>query len=241
MASTVERRGREDTSSRPAACYTNPPEITGSRAWRRRLATAIEHARHARRPFPLPVQEQGSPIGHAEDLHGIEIPTPLDLPVSPFKLAFRSHLSNPRQRDRVSPSQAPENGRTPAAKRHMSHVYDVHNCMGHGEITGVAMETTDDVHVRIELIKARDSGCLLCPQIECTRTVGSVGCHFGRNLGKNVRSAYRDMANRMVQFHQFDRMNAYPLFGQVGEVVVHQALDDWNAVLVKVAKPRPNE
>lgn len=111
---------------------------------------------------------------------------------------------------------------------------DVHACMGHGEITGVAMETAGDVHIRIELIKARDSDYLLCPQIECTRTVGSVGCHFGRPLGENVRSAYRDMVNRMVQFHQFDRMDAYQLLGQVGEVVVHQTLDDWNAVLVKV-------
>jgi len=42
------------------------------------------------------------------------------------------------------------------------------------------------------------------------------------------------MVNRMVQFHQFDRMDAYQLLGQVGEVVVHQTLDDWNAVLVKV-------
>jgi len=56
--------------------------------------------------------------------------------------------------------------------------------MGHGEITGVAMETAGNVHIRIELIKARDSDYLRCPQIEYTRTVGSVGCHFGRPLAK---------------------------------------------------------
>jgi len=111
---------------------------------------------------------------------------------------------------------------------------DVHACMGHGEITGVAMETAGDVHLRINLIKARSSEYLVCPQIECERTVGSVGCHFGRPLDQNVRSAYRDLVNRMHQFHDFDKLDAYQLLGQVGEVVIHQTLDDWNAVLVKV-------
>jgi len=90
------------------------------------------------------------------------------------------------------------------------------------------------VHLKVDLIKARDSGYLRCPQIECARTVGSVGCHFGRALDQNVRSACRDMIDRLVQFHDFDRMDAYQLLGQVGEVVIHQTLDDWNAVLVKL-------
>lgn len=111
---------------------------------------------------------------------------------------------------------------------------DIHACMGHGEITGIAMETAGDVHIKIDLIKARSSEYLVCPQIECPRTIGSVGCHFGRALGENVRSAFRDMVNRLNQFHGFDKMDAYQLLGQVGEVVVHQTLDDWNAVLVKV-------
>ena len=111
---------------------------------------------------------------------------------------------------------------------------DIHACMGDGEITGVAMETAGDVHLRIDLIKARSSTYLRCPQIECARTIGSVGCHFGRALSENVRSAYSDMVSRLVQFHGFDRLDAYELLGQVGEVRVHQTLDDWNAVLVKL-------
>ena len=111
---------------------------------------------------------------------------------------------------------------------------DVHACMGHGEITGVAMETAGDVHLRVSVIKAKSSAYHICPQIECERTIGSVGCHFGRALDDNVRSAYRDMVHRLVEFHGFDRTDAYELLGQIGEVVVHQTLDDWNAVLVKM-------
>ena len=96
------------------------------------------------------------------------------------------------------------------------------------------METAGDVHIRIDLIKARSSQYLLCPQIECERTIGSVGCHFGRALDQNVRRAYSDVVNRLHQFHGFDKMDAYELLGQVGEVRIHQTLDDWNAVLVKL-------
>jgi amidase len=111
---------------------------------------------------------------------------------------------------------------------------DVHACMGDSEITGIAMETAADVHVRIDLIKAAGCEYLLCPQIACEQTIGSVGCHFGRPLGDNVRSAFRDMINRMHQFHGFDKIDAYELLGQVAQVRVHQTLDDWNAVLVKL-------
>ena len=111
---------------------------------------------------------------------------------------------------------------------------DIHACMGDGEITGVAMETAADVHIRVDLIKAGSSQYLRCPQIACDRTIGSVGCHFGRPLGDNVKSAYSDMVSRLVQFHGFDKMDAYELLGQVGEIRIHQTLDDWNAVLVKL-------
>jgi amidase len=40
---------------------------------------------------------------------------------------------------------------------------DVHACMGDSEITGVAMETAADVHLRIDLVKAAGSQYLHCP------------------------------------------------------------------------------
>lgn len=113
---------------------------------------------------------------------------------------------------------------------------DVHACMGEGEITGVAMETAADVRLRIELVKARDSRYFQCPQLECGDFIGSIGCHFGRPLDHNIRAAYSDLVHRLHQFHGFDKLDAYELLGQVGQVRIHQTLDNWNAVLVKIEK-----
>ena len=88
----------------------------------------------------------------------------------------------------------------------------------------------------MSVIKGEETYYLNCPQIESERTIGSVGCHFGRPLGENVKAAFRDMVMRLHRFHGFDVMDAYELLGQVGEVRVHQALDNWNAVLVKLDK-----
>jgi hypothetical protein len=41
---------------------------------------------------------------------------------------------------------------------------------------------------------------------------------------------------RLHRFHEFTIVDAYELLGQVGEVRVHQTLDNWNAVLVKLDK-----
>jgi amidase len=113
---------------------------------------------------------------------------------------------------------------------------DVHACMGDSEITGYAMETSADVHIRIDLIKQENSKYIDSPQIESQRTIGSIGCHFGKPLGENVRVAFRDMVMRLHRFYGFTVIDAYELLGQVGEVRVHQTLEDLNTVLVKIDK-----
>jgi amidase len=113
---------------------------------------------------------------------------------------------------------------------------DVHACMGDSEITGYGMETAADVHIRIDLIKQEDSHYVNCPQIESDRTIGSIGCHYGQPLGDNVKAAYRDMVMRLHRFYGFDLVDAYELVGQVGELRVHQTLENLNAVLVKLDK-----
>ena len=70
----------------------------------------------------------------------------------------------------------------------MVSIGDVHACMGDSEFSGYAMETAADVHIRIELIKKKNSHHLNCPQIESARTIGSVGCHFGQPLGENIKA-----------------------------------------------------
>lgn len=113
---------------------------------------------------------------------------------------------------------------------------DVHACMGDSEITGYAMETAADVHIRIDLITQEHSHYLNCPQIESERTIGSVGCHFGQPLVDNVKAAFQDMVMRLHRFYSFTLVDAYELMGQVGEVRVHQTLENLNAVLVKLDK-----
>ena len=113
---------------------------------------------------------------------------------------------------------------------------DVHACMGDGEITGVAMETSADVRLRVDLIKAGDAQYVSCPQIADEETIGSVGCAFGRPLGDNVKAAFHDMVLRLERFHGFDKMDAYALLCQGARVRVHQVLDNWNAALVKLER-----
>jgi len=40
----------------------------------------------------------------------------------------------------------------------------------------------------------------------------------------------------VLTVHGFDKIDAYELLGQVAEVRVHQTLDNWNAVFVKLDK-----
>lgn len=118
----------------------------------------------------------------------------------------------------------------------MISIGDVHACMGDGEFSGYAMETAADVHMRINLIKQENSHYLDCPQIESDRTIGSVGCHYGQPLGENIKAAFRDMVMRLHRFYDFTVIDAYELLGQVAEVRVHQTLENFNAVLVKLDK-----
>jgi amidase len=116
----------------------------------------------------------------------------------------------------------------------MLSIGDAHACMGDGEITGMAMETAADVRLRIDLIKSDETRHVACPQIECDRMIGSIGCHFGNSLIENVKEAFRDMIQRLHHFHGFSRLEAYELLGQLARIRTHQTLDDWNSAFVSI-------
>ena len=118
----------------------------------------------------------------------------------------------------------------------MLSIGDVHACQGDGEITGQALETAAEVRVRVDLIKGPGSKHVACPQIELPDSIGSIGCHFGRPLGDNVKAAFQDMILRLHKHYGFSRIDAYELLGQVARIRVHQALDNWNAVSVSIEK-----
>ena len=113
---------------------------------------------------------------------------------------------------------------------------DVHACMGDAEITGIAMETSADIQLKVDIIKEKDSRYIGYPQLESERTIGSVGCQFGRPVGDNIKLAFKDLITRMHKFYGFEIIDAYQLLGQIAEVTVHQTLDNWTSAMVKIDK-----
>lgn len=112
---------------------------------------------------------------------------------------------------------------------------DVHAAMGDAEITGVALETSADVVLRVDLVKAKDSPYVRCPQIETADLVGSIGCHFGQSLDVNVRAGFADLVVRLSRDYGIDATEAYELLGAAGGVRVHQSVEGgWSAALAYV-------
>jgi amidase len=116
-------------------------------------------------------------------------------------------------------------------------VGDLHAAMGDAEITGTALETSGDVVLRCEVLSARTAGYLACPQIANDTWLGSLGCHFGRSLDFNVRSAFADLADRLTRFHGLAPHEAYELLGAAGRVRVHQSVDGgWTAASAHILR-----
>lgn len=114
---------------------------------------------------------------------------------------------------------------------------DVHAAMGDAEITGVALETSADVTIRVELIKRDASRYVRCPQIETTESIGSIACHFGLPLDFNVKAAFSDLVERLQRFHGFEQVEAYELLGAAGQLRVSQCVEGgWNSAMASLHK-----
>lgn len=109
---------------------------------------------------------------------------------------------------------------------------DVHALMGDAEITGIALETSADVLLRVDLVKAKDSPYVGCPQIETAEISGSIGCYFGHSLDTNVRAGFTDLVERLRRRYGIDVTEAYELLGAIAGVRVHQSVEGgWSAAL----------
>lgn len=114
---------------------------------------------------------------------------------------------------------------------------DVHAAMGDGEITGVALETSADVMITIELIKHADSPYVRCPQLETPSWIGSIGCHFGLPLDFNVKAAFTDLVERLQRGAGLERIEAYELLGAAGQVRVNQCVEGgWTSALATLGR-----
>jgi amidase len=114
---------------------------------------------------------------------------------------------------------------------------DVHAAMGDAEITGVALETSADVLIRVDLLPGAESPYVRCPQVETPTALGSLGCHFGLPLDYNVRAAFHDLVQRLQQGYHLTEIEAYELLGAAARVRVNQCVDGgWTSVLVSIER-----
>ena len=113
---------------------------------------------------------------------------------------------------------------------------DVHAVQGDGEITCVAIEISAEVMVKIDVIPKEESQYVGCPQINGDEFIGSIGCHFGKEISENIKYAYFDLIQRLKKYYGFSIIDAYHLLTQVGEVRVCQVLGNLQGALAKVKR-----
>jgi amidase len=99
---------------------------------------------------------------------------------------------------------------------------DVHAAQGHGEISGTAIECRSEVTMRVRVLKNDEITYISWPQVNNSGYLGSIAC-VATSLEDAVNAAYIDMILRL-EVSGFDRLDAYQLITQIGEVLVCQAV-----------------
>ncbi len=111
---------------------------------------------------------------------------------------------------------------------------DVHAAQGDGEISCVAVEIAAKVTVRLTASSREEVQFLSAPQINGPDFIGSIGCHFGQDIGQNIKHAYFDLLRRLENHYGYTATEAYHLLSQVGEVRVCQVLGNHQAAMAKI-------
>jgi len=113
---------------------------------------------------------------------------------------------------------------------------DAHAVQGDGEISGAAIECQADVTVRVERIPKEQAEYVTLPQVNTSEAIGSIAGFTGVHLGDVVRAAYVDIVQRLVQFHGFERDDAYLLACQTARVRVGQVVDPLYCAAVTIER-----
>ena len=108
---------------------------------------------------------------------------------------------------------------------------DVHAAQGDGEICGVALETTAEVTIQIDIVKNRK---LEWPHMEDEEYIMTTGS--GRPLMDCVRLAYMELIKWLVDEYGFDKWEAYQLISQVGTMRIGNVVDPNYTVVAKFPK-----
>jgi len=108
---------------------------------------------------------------------------------------------------------------------------DVHALQGDGEIIGSGLETTADLTFQFELIKGKR---IRWPRIESDTHIMVAGSM--RPLIDALRIAYVELIEWLVADYGFDKMEAFQVVSQVGEVRVANVVDPNYTVVAKFPK-----
>jgi amidase len=118
--------------------------------------------------------------------------------------------------------------RTPGA---LFYTGDAHGCQGDGELCGVALEITACAVLTFDLIKGQ---AIQWPRIESPAKLMTVGS--ARPMEDAARIAYIELIDWIVADHGFDRLDAYQLLTQLGELYVGNMVDTYYSLVAGIAK-----
>lgn len=116
---------------------------------------------------------------------------------------------------------------------------DVHAAQGDGELCGVALETTAEVKIKIDVIKGRT---INWPRIEDDEWIMTVGS--SRPLMEAFKIAHYEMIQWLVSEYGFERWEALQILSQVGRCRVGNVVDPNYTVVAKYPKvylPHPGK
>ncbi len=108
---------------------------------------------------------------------------------------------------------------------------DVHAAQGDGEICGVALETTAEVTVKVEVIKDRS---IEWPRLEDDTHIMTTGS--GRPLMDCVRIAQIELVKWLIDDYGFEKWEAFQVISQVATMRIGNVCDPNYTVVVKFPK-----
>ncbi len=108
---------------------------------------------------------------------------------------------------------------------------DVHAAQGDGEICGVALETTAEVTVKLEIIKGRG---IEWPRLEDDTHIMTTGS--GRPLMDCIRIAEVELVKWLVDEYGFEKWEAFQVISQVATIRIGNVVDPNYTVVVKFPK-----
>ncbi|MBS7619998.1 acetamidase/formamidase family protein [Candidatus Bathyarchaeota archaeon] len=114
---------------------------------------------------------------------------------------------------------------------------DIHAAQGDGEICGVALETTAEVKLRINVVKGAG---ITWPRIEDDEYIMAVG--NSRPLMEAFKIAHVELLNWLVSEYEFEEWEGFQLMSQVGRCRVGNVVDPKYTVVAKFPKrylPKP--